>query len=509
MKLSAERRNLEEISADVTCTFLLEDEKFFQEKMTWLRKKLESPIEALEKTGDFKGKEGEVAVIYTDKGIASPRLMLVGLGEEKKLTLEKLRRASATAAKKAQSMKLGSLALQFPNSGQVTAAVNGSVQDIAQAIAEGAVLSLYRFDKYLTEKKEKEKKIDRIVLFDEDEKREKEIRTGIHWAQIITEAVYLARDLANAPANEIYPESLADAAKKSGKASGYKVTVFDKKKIEQLGMGGLLAVNQGSAKPPVFLVLEYGESHKKSAGTVVLIGKGVTFDTGGISLKPSANMAEMKMDMSGAAAVIGTLEATSRLKLPVHLVGLIPATENMPSGSALKPGDIIRHYGGKTSEVENTDAEGRLMLADALGYAEKYKPDAVIDLATLTGACIVALGHFAAGMMGNDNELMDRLKIAGEKTYERVWPLPLYDEYEKLIKSDVADVKNMGGKWAGAITAAWFLKKFVRDYKWVHLDIAGPAILEEPQDYAPKGGSGVGVRLMVEFLRNWKQKGNQ
>jgi leucyl aminopeptidase len=216
-------------------------------------------------------------------------------------------------------------------------------------------------------------------------------------------------------------------------------------------------------------------------------------------------MAEMKMDMSGAASVIGTMEAAARLGLPVHLVGLIPSTENLLGGSAVKPGDIITHYGGKTSEVDNTDAEGRLVLADALVYASNYKPYAVIDLATLTGACVVALGSHATGMMGNDQALMAALKTAGENTYERVWELPLFEEYGELIKSDVADVKNVGGRWAGAITAAWFLKKFVGDYKWVHLDIAGTAILEEPFPYAPKGGSGVGVRLLVSFLKNWKR----
>ena len=215
-------------------------------------------------------------------------------------------------------------------------------------------------------------------------------------------------------------------------------------------------------------------------------------------------MSEMKMDMSGAAAVIGTFEAVARLKLPVHLIGLIPAVENMPGGGSIRPGDILRHYDGKTSEVDNTDAEGRLILADALAYADTYHPAAVIDLATLTGACVVALGHHATGMMGNDNDLMAKLKSAGEKTYERVWELPLFDEYEKLIKSDIADVKNTGGRWAGAITAGWFLKKHVGDYKWVHLDIAGTAILEENLDYTPKGGSGVGVRLLTEFLRQWK-----
>jgi leucyl aminopeptidase len=238
--------------------------------------------------------------------------------------------------------------------------------------------------------------------------------------------------------------------------------------------------------------------------TVVLVGKGVTFDSGGISIKPAAGMSEMKMDMSGAAAVIGTMTAVARLGLPVHLVGLVPATENMLGGSAMKPGDIITHMNGKTSEVDNTDAEGRLILADALTYADRYKPDLVIDLATLTGACVVALGSVASGMMGNTQKRMDQLKQAGERTHERVWQLPLFEEYEQQIKSDVADVKNVGGRWAGAITAGLFLRKFIGKYDWIHIDIAGPAILEEEREYIPKGGSGVGVRLLVDFLRHWK-----
>jgi leucyl aminopeptidase len=235
--------------------------------------------------------------------------------------------------------------------------------------------------------------------------------------------------------------------------------------------------------------------------TVVLVGKGVTFDSGGISIKPSAGMAEMKMDMAGAAAVIGTLSAVAHLALPVRLVGVIPATENMPGGSALRPGDILTHLNGKTSEVDNTDAEGRLILADALAYASRFSPQIVIDLATLTGACVVALGHHASGLFSADEELVKDLREAGERSFERVWPLPMFEEYEASIKSTVADVKNTGGRWGGAITAALFLKRFVGEYRWVHLDIAGTAMTDEAGDYVPAGASGVGVRLLVEFLR--------
>ncbi|MEN3039387.1 MAG: leucyl aminopeptidase [Candidatus Kryptonium sp.] len=285
--------------------------------------------------------------------------------------------------------------------------------------------------------------------------------------------------------NTIYPETLAQSAINSGRKYGYKVKVLGKPEIEKLGMGGLLAVNSWSARPPRFIIMEY-KGNPKSKEVYVIAGKGITFDSGGLSIKPAQGMEEMKMDMSGAAAVIATMEAVTRLKLPINLVGLVPATENMPGGSAYRPGDIIRTYSGKTIEVINTDAEGRIILADALGYAQRYKPTAIIDLATLTGACVVALGYFATGMFGNDEKLMEEIKKAGEKTYERVWQLPTWDEYDQLIKSDVADVKNSGGRWAGAITAAKFLQKFVGNYPWVHLDIAGTAMLEKNMTINPK-----------------------
>ncbi|MEK6757300.1 MAG: leucyl aminopeptidase [Bacteroidota bacterium] len=493
MKLSFRQSLLNRIKADVLAVCIHQDGRFFQQEINVLSHKLGARIPAAE-AGDFKGKDGESAIVYLQKATAPRRLLLVGLGERKKLTIEKFRRVAATAAKRARSLKAKSLALALPR-------IDRQASDVIAAMAEGAFLSLYKFDKYITKKNDENAALSEITFYTERTSLLKTGEAAVRYAQTVSEATCLARDLANAPGNEIYPETLADAAWQSAERCGYSATVVDEREIKELGMGGVMGVSQGSAHPPRFIILEYGQPSKK---TIVLVGKGVTFDTGGISIKPSANMAEMKMDMSGAAAVIGTFEAVARLKLPVHLVGLIPAVENMPSGSSIRPGDILRHYGGKTSEVDNTDAEGRLILADALAYAEKFKPAAVIDLATLTGACVVALGHHASGMMGNDEGLMKKLKAAGERTYERVWPLPMFDEYEKLIKSDVADVRNVGGRWAGAITGAWFLKKFIGNYKWVHLDIAGTAILEENSDYTPKGGSGVGVRLLTEFLRRWK-----
>jgi leucyl aminopeptidase len=304
------------------------------------------------------------------------------------------------------------------------------------------------------------------------------------------------------PGNDLYPETLADHARRAGKTAGFRVQVFDKRKIEALKMGGLLAVNQGSVRPPVFIVMEW-KGASATQPPIVLVGKGVTFDTGGISIKPAERMGDMKMDMHGAATVIGTMFAVAKLRLPINVVGLVPATENMPSGSAYRPGDIVTFMNGKTAEIDNTDAEGRLILADALTYAERYKPQAVVDIATLTGACVIALGHVASGLMGNDRALLDRIKTAADATSEYVCELPLYEEYLEQIKSDVADVKNTGGRPAGAITAALFLKHFIGNYPWAHLDIAGTGMAPKEGAYSPKGATGVGVRLFVEMLRRW------
>ncbi|MBI4428164.1 MAG: leucyl aminopeptidase [Ignavibacteriales bacterium] len=492
MKLSFQKSSVDRISAELVTVFIHQDPSVFKKETTALSKVMD--IAPMLEAGDFRAKNDESAFVYLQSEKKPKRILLVGLGEKKDVTLERYRRAAAFAAKRARKVKAKSVVLFLPS-------LLHKPFDSFVAFAEGAYLSLYRFDKYLSKEKGEAAKVEEVGIASDDGKVSAISKEALHHAQVLCEATFLARDLANAPGNEIYPETLAKAAQDSARRCGYKATVLDERKIKELGMGGVIGVCQGSVRRPRFIILEYGPASKKP---VVLVGKGVTFDTGGISIKPSANMAEMKMDMSGAAAVVGTFEAVSRLKLPVHLVGLIPAVENMPSGSAVRPGDILRHLNGKTSEVDNTDAEGRLILADALAYADRYKPAAVIDLATLTGAIVVALGHVTTGMMGNDEELMDKLKASGDSTFERVWQLPLFDEYEKLIKSDIADVKNVGGRWAGSITAALFLKKFTGSYKWAHLDIAGTAILEEAQEYIPKGGSGVGVRLLTDFLKNWK-----
>ena len=494
MKLSVQVTPPERAAVDVLAVFLHSDDSALRKELKGLSAVFGSSLLSPITSGDFKGKEKESALVYSEKPGGPKRVLLIGLGEKNKAIHETFRKAAARAAKHCHAVKARSAGLLIPT-------MPRDLYRTVLAMGEGALLGLYRYDKYITKPKDEQHAVELFSLITEDRKSAAEAEKAFARALIVAQSAMFARDLSNAPGNEIYPETLAKAAMESGKKAGFKVTVMEKAEIEKLGMGGIIGVSQGSSRPPRFIVMEHNKNAKK---TVVLVGKGVTFDTGGISIKPSANMAEMKMDMSGAAAVIGTMDAVARLKLPVHVVGLVPAVENMPGGNSIRPGDILRHYNGKTSEVDNTDAEGRLILADALGYAGRYKPSAVIDLATLTGACVVALGHHATGMMGNNEALMAKLKTAGEATYERVWQLPLFNEYEKQIKSDVADVKNVGGRWAGAITAGWFLKKFIGDYPWVHLDIAGTAMMEENGDYTQRGGSGVGVRLLVEFLKGWK-----
>ncbi len=479
--------------ADGIVLYFFEDASLFQAKKKDVSETFPSALGVLD-SGDFTGAKGSVVVCYAGKAKTTKRVLLVGLGKIASLSTEQIRRSTSKAARMAQSLKVKELCCEFPTG---TSLNSGS---IAEAIIEGAVLGVYKFDKYFT-LNPTSSRIESVVISG-PKSDQRAIESGISFATTLCEGVYLTRDLANAPNNEIYPEALGERAKKAGKAAGFKVEVFNKKKIESLKMGGLLAVNQGSVRPPVFIVMEYFGG-KKSDKPVVLVGKGITFDTGGISIKPGAGMMEMKLDMHGSASVIGAMYAVAKLKLPINLVCLVPSTENMPSGSAYVPGDVITHMNGVTSEIDNTDAEGRLVLADALTYADRYKPQAVVDIATLTGACVIALGSVTSGLMGTDDALKTRIKNASANTSEYVCELPLYEEYEEQIKSDVADVKNSGGRPAGSITAALFLKKFIGDYPWAHLDIAGTGIAPKDGPYTPKGGSGVGVRLFVDMLRNW------
>jgi leucyl aminopeptidase len=464
----------------------------YHEKITSLFRRDKTQVEAALKGSDFIGEKDQQLTIYS---VGNHRIvLLIGIGERSQLTNERVRRAAAVGVKSSQLSKAVSVTFATLDS----TVEQLSDYEVVHSVVEGAMLGAYKFDKYLTLDNRKPKvELLNIALTSVSAAIG---RKAARDAQLVCDAVYLARDLSNAPPNEIYPQALAETAAKVARKYGIRAKIFDERQIRNMKMGGLLAVNSGSDKPPRFITLEY-RGNPKNKDWYAIVGKGITFDSGGISIKPASGMSEMKMDMAGAAAVIGTMQSIASLKIPVNVVGIAPATENLPSGSAYKPGDIITTMSGITIEVDNTDAEGRIILSDALYYAQRYKPKAIIDLATLTGACVVALGQHATGMFGTGEDIMAQLKEAGEKTYERVWQLPIYEEYEKQIRSDVADVKNVGGRWAGAITAALFLKKFVGNYPWVHLDIAGTAMLEEATDYAPKGGSGIGVRLLTQFFK--------
>ncbi|MBI5196985.1 MAG: leucyl aminopeptidase [Nitrospirae bacterium] len=457
-------------------------------------------ISEMLRTGEFEGKSDQFAVLHTQGALPAKRLILIGLGKRDALETEKIRQASGSVSRKIRDLGLR----EFTTSTQAIGRKDLTPGSAAQALAEGAFLGLYRFSKYRVKEKNNFKELSRIQLV-EERKEVGEVKTGVRKGEIIAGATCFSRDLVNHPANDMTPTILSQVAVRMASKTGVRCRVLAKREVQRLGMGAFLGVARGSEEPPKFIILEYWGG-KRGEKPIVVVGKSITFDSGGISIKPSEGMEKMKYDMSGGAATLGLLQAAAQLRLPVNLVGLLPATENLPSGTATKPGDVLKSMGGWTIEVVNTDAEGRLVLADALSYALRYKPAAIIDIATLTGACVVALGSQAIGMIGNNEELKKSIRQAGEETRERVWEMPLWDEYHEQIRSPIADIKNTGGREGGMITAAAFLSKFVEEYPWVHLDIAGVAWKEKDSPYIPKGGVGVGVRLLVQFLQDWGQE---
>jgi len=456
-------------------------------------------ISELISSRDFEAKSSQISVIYTRGTLPSKRIALVGLGKQSEFNLEKLRAAFASVMRHLRNMNVKEAATSVNLN-----LVPGKKEQVVQALAEGSLLGLYQYTPFKTVGREDLKEMDELNII-AAEKDFSLVEAAVKKARIITDAVYFARDLISAPANEMTPSIMAQKAREIAGRKNVSCKVLDKEKMKEMGMNALLAVASGSHEEPKFIILEYAGG-KKKAPPIVLVGKGLTFDSGGISIKPAEKMDEMKSDMSGGAAVMGAIMAAADLKLPLNITGLIPATENLPGGSAYKPSDILKSYSGITIEVLNTDAEGRLILADALAYASEFKPEAVIDLATLTGACVVALGDDVIGMLGTDDKLKKEIERAAQATGELVWELPLWESYHELIKSDIADYKNAGGRSAGTITAAAFLSKFVGDYPWVHLDIAGPAWTNKDKAYIPKGAAGVAVRLLVEFLRSRVRK---
>ncbi len=436
---------------------------------------------------EFHGKQNEVILVPAPQDIKPERILLIGIGKKDGISAEKVRQAGGKAAVYLRDMGMKKIAL----SSRVLSSLKMSPADFI----EGSLLGLYTFKRYVEEKNNKT--IDSFVILS---KGSKGLKDDIHWIKTIASSVCFTRDLINTPSNDMTPSHLANAAL-SLKRNNLLVKVLEKKDAEKLGMGAYLSVAKGSKEPPKFIVLEYKGAKR---APLALIGKSITFDSGGISLKPAEGMEKMKYDMAGGAAVLGILKAVSELKLPVNLVGILPATENLIGGSATKPGDVVRAINGKSVEIINTDAEGRLVIADAIGYGKRFNPWAIIDIATLTGACSIALGNEAIAMMGNDRGLINKIKKSADKTYERVWEMPLYDEYKEYLKSDIADIKNHAGKNGALVTSAYFLLEFAGQVPWVHLDIAGTAWIEKEKPYMPKGASGIGIRLMLNLLKELK-----
>jgi leucyl aminopeptidase len=493
MKIVVSNRPAGEVNTDLLFVPLSSDETTV--KLASLQRKLRLRGDAVRK--DFEGKRDQIVLFYRD-GKGPRRVALVGLGESS--GLEEIRRAASNAAQRCSDLESGDAAWLVGDADLAPERI--------EAIVEGFILGAYRFDKYRTSDTPARslKQLSLIV----PAANVKAVRIAAKSAQEIAEATCFARDLVNLSPQDKTATDLARFAAESAERYGYEATVWGLEEIREAGMGGLLAVNRGSEEPPSFTILEWNPPGAVNEKPIVLVGKGVVFDTGGLSLKPTLNsMDKMKNDMAGAAAVIGAMEAVARLALPVHVTALVPATDNRPGKQAYVPGEVVHMHSGATVEVLNTDAEGRMILADALSYARSLEPELVVDIATLTGAQVVALGTVAAAILankkGNAPGYMADFIVSGENTGDLVAPLPLFDAYAELLKSDVADIKNVGNRHAGSITAAKFLEHFV-DYPWIHLDIAGPAFLETRSSYRLKGATGFGVRLFVDFLRRFAKE---
>lgn len=454
-------------------------------------------IAAILRRGDLEGKPGQTLLLHNIANLPSERVLLVGCGKEKEFNETRYREATAKAVK----------VLNDTGATEITTYLTEldiKGRDIAWKIRQAVEVSeaaLYRFDQLKSKPNNQRRAMKRMVLA---VPKRSDLGTGeqaIREGQAIAEGVRLARDLGNLPGNLCTPSYLAEQAQEIGKQYNLKTTVLEKDDMQKLGMGALLSVSRGSRQPPKLIILEYSGG-KESEAPVALVGKGLTFDAGGISIKPAANMDEMKFDMCGGASVLGSVKAAAELKLPINIVGIVPSSENLPDGDANKPGDIVTSMSGQTVEVLNTDAEGRLILSDALTYAEKFKPAVVIDIATLTGACVIALGAHASGLLANNDSLAREILNAGKYTHDRAWQLPLWDEYQKQLDSNFADMANIGGREAGTITGACFLSRYAKNFKWAHLDIAGTAWKTGKE----KGATGRPVPLLVQYLINRAHK---
>jgi leucyl aminopeptidase len=457
-------------------------------------KALDGAISSLISRGGIKGKFGEVDIVYTlgkPRQVGAGIVAIAGLGKRQDFNVDKIRGVAGEFCRALRKLNCHKIATILHGAG-----IGGiELEASAEAIAEGALLGLYSFTKY---KKPEYEDVEEMLIVVREKEKVPILEQAIHKGQVMAEATSLARDMVNEPANYMTPSQMAETAKEIASKYNLAFKVFDREDMEAMGMGALLGVAKGSNQPPKLITLSY-KGDERSEKALGFLGKGITFDSGGISIKASEGMDEMKGDMAGAAAVMTALGAIAQLKPKINVTAIIPATENLPSGTALKPGDILKAMNGKTIEVISTDAEGRLILADALSYAQKLGLSPLIDLATLTGACRVALGTFYSGLFGNDQDLVDKVLKAAEGTGERMWQMPLPEEYKEQNKSEIANVKNTGNRYGGAITAALFLAEFVDNTPWVHLDIAGPALSNKESGYIVKGATGVGVRTLVEL----------
>jgi leucyl aminopeptidase len=454
-------------------------------------KALDGTISSLISRGQIKGKFGEVNIVHTFGKLPARMVAIAGLGKRQDFNVDKIRGVVGEFCRALRKLNYHKIATILHGAG----AGSNELESSAEAIAEGALLGLYSFTKY---KKPEYEDIEEMLIVVREKEEVPILEAAIGKGKLLASATNLARDMVNEPANYMTPTQMAEAAKEMASKYNLEFKIFNREDMEAMGMGALLGVAKGSTQPPKLITLSY-KGDKRSDKTLGLLGKGITFDSGGISIKPSEGMGDMKDDMAGAAAVMNALGAIAQLKLKINVTAIVPATENLPSGTALKPGDVLKASNGKTIEVISTDAEGRLILADALSYAQKLGLSPLIDVATLTGACRVALGTLYSGLFGNNQDLVDKVLRAAARTGERMWQMPLPEEYKEQNKSEIANVKNTGNRYGGAITAALFLSEFVDNTPWVHIDIAGTAFSNKESGYIIKGATGVGVRTLVEL----------
>lgn len=497
MKIELALDQLVEMEADVLVVPIFKGEALDSSLLNQLNELSRGVLTSLMEAGEFAGKKFDIAYGYIGGNAKISRLLLIGAGEPATYTSHLLARLAGAAVRFLIKKRLGKVVfLARP-------AQNSSMPSTVQTIAEAALIAPYEQTKYQKKEAESDFQLDTFKIASIDQTiAPADFEAALTKANILAEAINFTRDLVLEPGNKLPPQEFARRAQTEAGTIGLECQILDEKALQEMGMGAILAVSQGSEEPSQLIVLRYKGSKTPNSQPIALVGKGITFDSGGICIKPRDDMWEMKTDMSGGATVIGTLCAIAKLKPEIDVIGIVAASENLPSGSAYKPGDVLKAYSGKMIEVIDTDAEGRLVLADALHYATQQNPSCIIDLATLTGACIIALGNLRAGMMGSNSQLLAEVQAASERAGEKLWPLPLDKEYSDMIKSDIADIKNLGGRFAGAITAAAFLREFVGDVPWVHLDIAGTAWLEESQPDMAKGPSGYGIRTLVDLILN-------